>query len=46
MMNLNLCDIKSVGDGLLNITEDRIRLLIRKESIYDMYHVEQTPFAR
>lgn len=41
-----LKDIKSAGDGLLNITEERLRMLIRKESIYDVYHVEQTPFAR
>ncbi|GLV32474.1 Death-associated protein kinase related [Carabus blaptoides fortunei] len=50
-MSLNLCgdilaDIKSMGDGLLNVTEERLRLLIRKDSIYDVYHVEQTPFAR
>lgn len=50
-MSLNLCgdilaDIKSAGDGLLNVTEERLRLLIRKDSIYDVYHVEQTPFAR
>lgn len=48
---MNLCgdilkDITSSGDGLLNVSEDLLQRVIRKDSIYDVYHVEQTPFAR
>lgn len=48
---MNVCsevlkDVKSTGDGLLTVSEDLLQRLIRKDSINDVYHVEQTPFAR
>lgn len=41
-----MAHIISAGDGLLEISNDCLRKIIRTEPISDVYHVEQTPFAR
>jgi hypothetical protein len=33
-------------DGLLNLPEERLIKLIKKEPMSNVYHVEHTPFAR
>ncbi|XP_059618047.1 death-associated protein kinase related [Phlebotomus argentipes] len=38
--------IRHVGDGWLEVTEERLQGLIVHEDINDVYDVEQTPFAR
>lgn len=38
--------IKLAGDGFLELSEDRVKTLVKSEPISDVYHVEQTPFAR
>ncbi|XP_047527648.1 serine/threonine-protein kinase 17A isoform X2 [Vanessa atalanta] len=39
-------DFKTASDGLLELSEERLRSIMRTEPITDVYHVEQTPFAR
>lgn len=43
---LSKADFKTASDGLLELSEERLRSLMRTEPITDVYHVEQTPFAR
>lgn len=46
-VEMNMCsEVKSVGNGLLTVSEDILQQLIRKDSIENIYYVEQTPFAR
>uniref|UniRef100_A0A1I8NJC2 Uncharacterized protein n=1 Tax=Musca domestica TaxID=7370 RepID=A0A1I8NJC2_MUSDO len=35
-----------IGDGLLDIDEERLKGLLVPEDINEIYDVEQTPFAR
>lgn len=35
-----------IGDGLLDINEDRLKELLVAEDINEIYELEQTPFAR
>lgn len=39
-------EVKIASDGLLEMSEERLRSIMRKEPISTVYHVEQTPFAR
>ncbi|XP_038215996.1 serine/threonine-protein kinase 17A [Zerene cesonia] len=39
-------DIKTASDGLLELSEEKLRSIMRSDPITDTYHVEQTPFAR
>lgn len=39
-------DFKTASDGLIELSEERLRSIMRTEPITDVYHVEQTPFAR
>lgn len=44
-----LCEangIRPIGDGFLAVDEESLRDLIVQEDINEIYHVEQTPFAR
>lgn len=43
---LSKSDFKTASDGLLELSEERLRSIMRSEPITDVYHVEQTPFAR
>ncbi|XP_047988031.1 death-associated protein kinase related isoform X2 [Leguminivora glycinivorella] len=43
---LSKADIKTASDGLLELSEEKLRSIMRTEPITDVYHVEQTPFAR
>lgn len=43
---LSKADFKTASDGLLELSEERLRSIMRTEPITDVYHVEQTPFAR
>ncbi|CAH2086081.1 unnamed protein product [Euphydryas editha] len=43
---LTKSDFKTASDGLLELSEERLRSIMRTEPITDVYHVEQTPFAR
>ncbi|GAB0091261.1 hypothetical protein DMENIID0001_060790 [Sergentomyia squamirostris] len=38
--------IRHVGDGWLEVTEERLQGLIVHDDINEIYDVEQTPFAR
>ncbi|XP_049867486.1 serine/threonine-protein kinase 17A [Pectinophora gossypiella] len=46
LSGLNKADFKTASDGLLELSEERLRSIMRSEPITDVYHVEQTPFAR
>ncbi|KAL4707420.1 hypothetical protein ACJJTC_008605 [Scirpophaga incertulas] len=46
LSGLSKADFKTASDGLLELPEDKLRAIIRNEPITDVYHVEQTPFAR
>lgn len=35
-----------IGDGLLDIDDDRLKGLLVSHDINEIYEVEQTPFAR
>lgn len=35
-----------IGDGLLDINEDRLKELLVADDINEIYELEQTPFAR
>lgn len=44
-----LCEVNGIhpiGDGLLAVDEECLKDLIVQEDINEIYHVEQTPFAR
>lgn len=43
---LNKADFKTASDGLLELSDERLRSIMRTEPISNVYHVEQTPFAR
>ncbi|CAH2073269.1 unnamed protein product, partial [Iphiclides podalirius] len=45
LSGLNKADFKTASDGLLELSEERLRSIMRSEPITDVYHVEQTPFA-
>ena len=38
--------IRHIGDGLLEVGEERLKEFLVEGSINDLYDVEQTPFAR
>lgn len=38
--------IRHIGDGLLEVGEDRLKEFLAPGDINDLYDVEQTPFAR
>lgn len=38
--------IRHIGDGLLEVAEERLKEFLVEGSISDLYDVEQTPFAR
>ncbi|CAD7090763.1 unnamed protein product [Hermetia illucens] len=38
--------IRPIGDGLLDVEEERLRALLVPQDINEVYEVEQTPFAR
>ncbi|RVE43226.1 hypothetical protein evm_012106 [Chilo suppressalis] len=46
LSGLSKADFKTASDGLLELPEERLRSIMRTEPITDVYHVEQTPFAR
>lgn len=46
LSGLSKADFKTASDGLLELSEERLRSIMRSEPITDVYHVEQTPFAR
>lgn len=46
LSGLSTSDFKTASDGLLELSEERLRSIMRSEPITDVYHVEQTPFAR
>ncbi|KAG7307407.1 hypothetical protein JYU34_007594 [Plutella xylostella] len=46
LSGLSKTDLKTASDGLLELSEERLRSIMRSEPITDVYHVEQTPFAR
>ncbi|KPJ05020.1 hypothetical protein RR46_04136 [Papilio xuthus] len=46
LSGLSKSDFKTASDGLLELSEERLRSIMRTEPITDVYHVEQTPFAR
>ncbi|CAH2237380.1 jg10508 [Pararge aegeria aegeria] len=46
LSGLSKADFKTASDGLLELSEERLRSIMRTEPITDVYHVEQTPFAR
>lgn len=46
LSGLSKADFKTAGDGLLELPEERLHSIMRTEPITDVYHVEQTPFAR
>lgn len=46
LSGLSKADLKTASDGLLELSEERLRSIMRSEPITDVYHVEQTPFAR
>ncbi|XP_034840352.1 serine/threonine-protein kinase 17A [Maniola hyperantus] len=46
LSGLGKADFKTASDGLLELSEERLRSIMRTEPITDVYHVEQTPFAR
>ncbi|XP_072943664.1 serine/threonine-protein kinase 17A isoform X2 [Epargyreus clarus] len=46
LSGLSKADFKTASDGLLELAEERLRNIMRTEPITDVYHVEQTPFAR
>ncbi|XP_026329821.1 serine/threonine-protein kinase 17A isoform X2 [Hyposmocoma kahamanoa] len=46
LSGLSRADFKTASDGLLELSEERLRSIMRSEPITDVYHVEQTPFAR
>ncbi|XP_013195989.2 death-associated protein kinase related [Amyelois transitella] len=46
LSGLSKADFKTGSDGLLELPEEKIRSIMRSEPITDVYHVEQTPFAR
>lgn len=35
-----------IGDGLLDIDEERLKALLVPHDINEIYEIEQTPFAR
>lgn len=43
---ISKADFKTASDGLLELSEEQLRNIMRSEPITDTYHVEQTPFAR
>ncbi|KAM3961265.1 LOW QUALITY PROTEIN: death-associated protein kinase related [Aphomia sociella] len=45
LSGLSKADFKTASDGLLELPEE-LRSIMRSEPITDVYHVEQTPFAR
>lgn len=46
LSGLSKADFQTASDGLLELFEDQLRSIMRSEPITDVYHVEQTPFAR
>ncbi|XP_053626136.1 serine/threonine-protein kinase 17A [Plodia interpunctella] len=46
LSGLSKADFKTASDGLLELPEEKLRSIMRSEPITDVYHVEQTPFAR
>lgn len=46
LSGLSKSDFKTASDGLLELSEERLRSIMHTEPITDVYHVEQTPFAR
>lgn len=46
LSGLSKGDFKTGSDGLLELSEEKLRSIMRSEPITDVYHVEQTPFAR
>lgn len=46
LSGLSKADFKTASDGLLELPEERLHNIMRTEPITDVYHVEQTPFAR
>ncbi|CAK1545110.1 unnamed protein product [Leptosia nina] len=46
LSGLSKADFKTASDGLLELNEEKLRSIMRSEPITDIYHVEQTPFAR
>lgn len=38
--------VRSIGDGLLEVSDVNIQKLIEPENINEVYDVEQDPFAR
>lgn len=38
--------IRHIGDGLLEVADDRLKEFLADGDINDLYDVEQTPFAR
>ncbi|KAL0894230.1 hypothetical protein ABMA27_014243 [Loxostege sticticalis] len=46
LSGLSKADFKTASDGLLELPEERLHSIMRSEPITDVYHVEQTPFAR
>lgn len=46
LSGISKADFKTASDGLLELSEEKLRNIMRSEPITDTYHVEQTPFAR
>lgn len=44
--SMQLQGIRHIGDGLLEVGEERLKEFLVEGSINDLYDVEQTPFAR
>lgn len=38
--------IRHIGDGLLEVTEERLKGFLMSQDIDEIYDIEQTPFAR
>lgn len=45
-MMMQVEGIRHIGDGLLEVGEDRLKEFLAPGDINDLYDVEQTPFAR
>lgn len=43
---MSMQGIRHIGDGLLEVGEERLKEFLVEGSINDLYDVEQTPFAR
>ncbi|GBP56275.1 hypothetical protein EVAR_37350_1 [Eumeta japonica] len=46
LSGLTKADFKTASDGLLELSEERLRAVMRTEPITHVYHVEERPFAR